>query len=132
MPLETTKTEPSPASDAQAIIDAMTELRALAAQLEDERMRLALCGVAAHGAGDEPFAGMRPEYDSDALRATRPVWQNYNALRKAVNEYRKRVHADEEAGEWTAGMDAAFEHMCAVLDNPLTRMTASAAPEPEP
>jgi hypothetical protein len=119
-------------TDDQQIKELTAERRALEGQLEVERLRLAVCGVAAHGAGDEPFAGMRPEYDSDALRATRLVWKNYNALRKAVNEYRKRVHADEAAGEWTAGMDAAFEHMCAVLDNPLTRVTASAAPEPEP
>ena len=42
-------------------------------ELETERMRLAACDVAAHGAGDEHFANMRPEYDSDALRATRKL-----------------------------------------------------------
>src|SRR3990172_3674496 len=49
------------------VIDETEELRD---QLEVERMRLAACGVAAHGAGDEHFANMLPEYDSDALRAT--------------------------------------------------------------
>ncbi len=49
------------------------EVHALRAELEVERMCLAACGVAAHGAGDEHFANMRSEYDSDALRAVRAM-----------------------------------------------------------
>lgn len=46
------------------------EVRALREELEVERLRLAACGVAANGGGEEHFAAMMPEYASDALRAT--------------------------------------------------------------
>jgi len=61
------------ASAAAASDAAELRIVELRAELEVERMRLAACGVAAHGAGDEHFAGMLPEYDSDALRATRSL-----------------------------------------------------------
>lgn len=53
-------------------------------ELDVERMRLAACGVAAHGAGDEHFAAMRPEYDSDALRATRQLREELEAAQGAT------------------------------------------------
>jgi len=71
------------------VIDETEELRD---QLEVERMRLAACGVAAHGAGDEHFANMLPEYDSDALRATRALREELETARSAA-----RHHADERA-----------------------------------
>ena len=46
-------------------------------------MRLAACGVAANGAGAEHFATMLPEYDSDALRATRRLREDVDRERVA-------------------------------------------------
>lgn len=53
----------------------------LTRELEVERMRLAACGIAAHGAGDVHFENMLPAYDSDALIATRALVKERDALK---------------------------------------------------
>lgn len=65
-------------------------------ELETERMRLAACGVAAGGAGDEQFKDMLPEYDSKALRSTRELVRDNERL-QAANDI-----IDDTIGKLTA------------------------------
>jgi hypothetical protein len=67
-------------------------------ELEVERMRLAACGVAAHGAGDEHFANMLPEYDSDALRATRALREELETARSAATKLIDRLMRTDPFG----------------------------------
>lgn len=115
-----------------ALIKQLTsERRELEGQLEVERQRLTACLLAAHGAGDEQFVGMLPEYDSKALRATRLLWKNHEALRAAALALKEQVAFNADAADlWTAEFDAAIERLRAVLDNPLGQWTAPAVPEP--
>jgi hypothetical protein len=75
------------------------DVERLGNELEVERMRLAGCGVAAHGAGDEHFANMHPEYDSDALRATRAMYRQLRELREAAEALNQYITEQEDA-EW--------------------------------
>lgn len=70
----------------------VAEVVRLRADLEVERMRLAACGVAAHGAPVSQFEGLPPEYGSDALTATRALVADNERLHAAMGE----ANADQE------------------------------------
>ena len=62
---------------------ARAEAAKLRGEAEREQMRLAACGVEAHG-GDTRNVSILPEYESDALTATRKLRDDRDALQAAL------------------------------------------------
>lgn len=68
----------------------LTAYATVQAELDTERMRLAGCGVAAHGGTTD---GMAPEYDSDSLQAVLRLRIELATLRETlVGEVEARLH----------------------------------------